>query len=61
MKNRAEKEDILKELFNISVGKSASILSEIINKKILLNVPNLKIVDLNEKTIVIDDYLPKVM
>ncbi|MGN9162361.1 chemotaxis protein CheC [Clostridium sulfidigenes] len=61
MKNNVEREDILKELFNISVGKSASILSEIINKKILLNVPNLKILDLNEKAIVIDDYLPQVM
>ncbi|QAT41628.1 chemotaxis protein CheC [Clostridium sp. JN-9] len=61
MKSNVEREDILKELFNISVGKSASVLSEIINKKILLNVPNLKIVDLNEKTIAIDDYLPKVM
>lgn len=61
MKSNVEREDILKELFNISVGRSASVLSEIINKKILLNVPSLKIVDLNEKTISIDNYLPQVM
>jgi Chemotaxis protein CheC, inhibitor of MCP methylation len=40
------RKDILKELFNISVGKSASILSEIIDKKILLNVPDIEILDL---------------
>lgn len=60
MVNRAEAEDILKELFNISVGKSASILSEIINKKILLDVPKLKILDLNDETIEIDDVIPPV-
>ena len=31
--------DILREMFNIGVGKAASMLSEIINKKILLDVP----------------------
>ena len=60
MRNRVEREDILKELFNISVGKSASILSEIINKRILLDVPNLEILDLNNE-IIIDNYLPNVM
>ncbi|PRR79054.1 CheY-P phosphatase CheC [Clostridium liquoris] len=61
MKDRIEREDILKELFNISVGKSASMLSEIINRKILLNVPNLKILDLNEKTMALDSYLSSVV
>ncbi len=61
MRDRALTEDILKELFNISVGKSASILSEIINKKILLTVPNLKIYNLNDKKIDIDDSLPKAL
>ncbi|WP_410506228.1 chemotaxis protein CheC [Haloimpatiens sp. FM7315] len=56
-----ESEDILKELFNISVGKSASILSEIVNKKIILNVPNLKIIDLNDRNININLHLPKVV
>lgn len=59
MRDRILKEDILKELFNISVGKSASMLSEIINKKILLNVPKLKILDLSRKCEVIDNYLPQ--
>lgn len=40
------RKDILKELFNIGVGKSASILSEIIDKKILLDVPDIEILDL---------------
>lgn len=61
MKDRIEREDILKELFNISVGKSASMLSEIINRKILLNVPNLKILDLNKKIIILDNYFPPVV
>lgn len=61
MEYKVEREDILKELFNISVGKSASILSEIINKKILLNVPNLEILDLDEKIIDMGNYLPKVV
>lgn len=61
MKDRIEREDILKELFNISVGKSASMLSEIINRKILLNVPNLKILDLNEKIMALDSYLSPVV
>ena len=43
--NLSSREDILKELFNISVGKSASILSEIVSKKIILNVPDVKILD----------------
>lgn len=61
MENKAEREDILKELFNMSVGKSASLLSEIINKKIMLNVPDLKIIDLNGEIIEIDYYLPQVL
>lgn len=36
------KYDILKEVFNIGVGKSASMLSEIVNKRIVLNVPHLE-------------------
>lgn len=41
--------DILKEMFNISVGKSAKILSEIINKKIRLDVPRIKFLDSKNK------------
>lgn len=37
--------DILKEVFNIGVGKAADMLSQMVNKKILLNVPNIRVVD----------------
>lgn len=53
--------DILKELFNISVGKAADMLSEIINKKILLNVPNMEILDTKNKKIKLNNYLPDVL
>lgn len=39
------KEDILKEIININVGQAASLLSEIVDKKIELRVPQLKILD----------------
>ncbi|MHC1682417.1 MAG: chemotaxis protein CheC [Clostridiaceae bacterium] len=55
------KEDILKELFNISVGKSASLLSEIIEKRIILNIPDLRILDINKNTEEIDQYIAKVI
>ncbi len=51
--------DILKELFNISVGKAADMLSEIINKKILLSVPNVEVLDIKNKELKLDEYLPK--
>lgn len=55
------KEDILKELFNISVGKSASILSEIIEKKILLSVPSIKILDLKSGKNELKNYIGSVI
>lgn len=42
-------QDILKEIFNINVGQAANMLSEIINKKILLDVPNIEILDPKDK------------
>lgn len=51
--------DILKELFNISVGKAAGMLSEILNKKILLNVPNIALLNNNNENFKLDDYLPR--
>lgn len=51
--------DILKELFNISVGKASSLLSEIIDKKILLNVPDVEILSIGDNKIAIDDCLPE--
>lgn len=53
--------DILKELFNISVGNAASMLSEIVNKKILLNVPDVEIIDFNDKEFKLDNCIPKVL
>lgn len=50
-------EDILKELFNISVGKSASVLSDIINKKILLDVPIVKILDVIKESDEFNNYV----
>lgn len=43
MKDNSLKYDILKEIFNIGVGKAADMLSEIVDKKILLDVPNIKV------------------
>lgn len=48
--------DILKEIFNISAGKAASMLSEITNKRILFNVPDIKILNLENKNIEISEY-----
>ncbi|HCJ56426.1 chemotaxis protein CheC [Lutispora sp.] len=52
IKNKSLKYDMLAEMFNIGVGKSASLLSEIIGRKILLDVSKIEILcnkDKNEK------------
>lgn len=59
-KNEIRK-DILKELFNISVGKSASILSEIIDKRILLNVPDIEILELKSNRAQLDKYFNNII
>jgi len=41
-------EDALKEIINIGVGKAASMLGEMIEMKINLNVPYIKIIMINE-------------
>lgn len=61
MEDKTLKYDILKELFNISVGKAASMLSEITNKKILLNVPDLKVLDCETKELDLIRHLPQVL
>lgn len=61
MNNKISKEDILKEVFNISVGKSASILSEIIDKKILLNVPDIKLLKLENSKSELKNYISNVI
>jgi chemotaxis protein CheC len=53
--------DILKELFNISVGKAADMLSEIINKKIILSVPSVGIFDIKNNEVELGKCLPPVL
>lgn len=52
--------DILKEMFNISVGKAANMLSEVVNKKIVLDVPNIAIISLEEQNMELEEHLSKV-
>lgn len=59
MNDRVTKEDILKELFNISVGQSASLLSEVIEKRILLNVPDVKVINYKENSPECNNYISK--
>lgn len=51
----------LKELFNISVRKAADILSEIINKKIVLSVPNIRILDIKNNDDRLKNYFPSIL
>lgn len=53
--------DVLKELFNVSVGRAASLLSEIIDKKIILDVPNLNILDSQGQEFKLVNHLPQVL
>lgn len=59
MTDRNLRYDILKELFNMSVGRAASLLSEITNRRILLNVPDVEFVDLNKTGFNTTEYIPK--
>lgn len=61
MNKRELTDDILKELFNISVGKAADMLSEIINKKIVLSVPDVEILGIKNKEIKLNNCIPKVL
>lgn len=53
-------EDILKEIFNISVGQSADMLSEIVGRKIILDVPSVEIIDLENTNKEIDKAFNKI-
>ena len=55
------KYDILTEMFNIGVGRAASMLSEIIQKTIQLSVPKIEIINLNDEKVELMDCLPKVL
>ncbi|MDF2885704.1 MAG: chemotaxis protein CheC, inhibitor of methylation [Lacrimispora sp.] len=57
MENSDMTQDILKELFNISVGRAAGILSDIVGEKIHLNVPNVKILEASSESYAIDEYI----
>ncbi|WP_313342008.1 chemotaxis protein CheC [Sedimentibacter sp.] len=57
MNDRNLELDILRELFNISVGKASSLLSEIIDRKIILNVPDVKIINVENKEFNIQECL----
>ncbi len=47
--------DILKEFFNIAVGKAADLLSQMLNKRILLSIPSVKIIKTSSQ-VNIKDY-----
>ncbi len=51
--------DIMKEFFNISVGKAANMLSDIVEQKILLNVPNVEIIDIEKQHFQLEEYMPE--
>lgn len=58
MENNRMMNDILKEIFNISVGKAADILSEIVEQKILLDVPNVEILNIKSDHFELEEYIP---
>ncbi|MDD9150354.1 MULTISPECIES: chemotaxis protein CheC [unclassified Sporolactobacillus] len=60
MSDQVSKEDILKELFNVGVGHAAATLSDIIDKKIVLNVPDVKILDIEQGKSELDRFLHNV-
>ena len=53
------KYDIIKEIFNIGVGKAANMLSEIVGKKIILNVPSIEVFDDENQEQGFDKYFCK--
>ncbi len=53
-------QDILKEMFNISVGKAADMLSEITKKRIILDVPNIDILNPESQNIELVETFSKV-
>lgn len=60
MTGKINREDILKELFNIGVGQAANTLSEIIDKKIILDVPDVKILNVESGKVELDKFLSHV-
>ncbi|MCI1858517.1 MAG: chemotaxis protein CheC [Sporolactobacillus sp.] len=60
MRGNIEREDILRELFNVGVGQAAATLSEIIDKKINLDVPSVKILNIEAGRRELDRFLSTV-
>lgn len=59
MNDKSLNYDILRELFNISVGKASSLLSEIIDRKIILDVPAVEIINIENNESNLDSCIPK--
>ncbi|MCQ2010883.1 chemotaxis protein CheC [Sporolactobacillus sp. STSJ-5] len=57
MADNISREDILTELFNVGVGQAASTLSDIIDKRIGLTIPNVRILDAAKGKIELNKYL----
>ena len=61
MDNKQIRYDILKELFNVSVGQAASMLSEVVKKTILLDVPKIEIIKSDKELCELQTHLPAVL
>lgn len=53
--------DVIVELVNIGVGKSAASLSQIANEEVLLSVPALDFLSLQEATKIFEERLPQML
>lgn len=53
--------DVIVELVNIGVGKSAASLSQIANEEVVLSVPALEFMELKEATQVFEERLPNLL
>ncbi|RYL92379.1 chemotaxis protein CheC [Sporolactobacillus sp. THM19-2] len=60
MTGKNYRNDILRELFNIGVGQAAATLSDIIEKKIVLDVPDVKVLNTGRGKVELDRYLKNV-
>ena len=51
--------DILKEIFNIGVGKAADLLSQMLNKRIIFDVPSIDIIEGGNQYVSLTESLSK--
>lgn len=54
----SETKDIIKELLNVYIGQAAALLSEMVNKKINLSIPQVNFIDVNSSREKILENLP---